>query len=159
VSISGGIQFEGSVLAAEERGNVLTRVIVDGTVARPPAMDGLATRVHCDVLNLPGTWHTIGKRPTPVKIIPAGRRPSGYGEPNSDRVQANLGTKIFYSPQLSTLRWARIAAAGANPGVGLPAARCTAPEIFFRHCTIRTPFRAPDRAYSGVFFFNFYVIT
>jgi hypothetical protein len=56
----------------------------------------------------------IGKRPTPAKIIPVGRRPSGYGELNSDRVRANPGAKIFYSPQLSTLRWARIAAAGAK---------------------------------------------
>jgi hypothetical protein len=94
----------------QERGNVMTRVIV----ARPPPMDGLATRVHCDVLNLPSTWCMIGKRPTPAKIIPDGRRPSGYGELNNDRVRANPGAKIFYSPQLSTLRWARIAAAGAK---------------------------------------------
>jgi hypothetical protein len=105
------------------RGEVTSAsAIVAFTVARPPAMDGLATRVHCDVLNLPGTWRTIGKRPTPVKIIPAGRRPSGYGELNSDRVRANPGAKIFYSPQLSTLRGARIAA------------RWNAPKIYFSYC-------------------------
>jgi hypothetical protein len=56
------------------------------TVAKPPTMGGLATRVHCDVLNLPGMWRMIGKRPTPAKIIPAGHRPNGYGEFNIDRV-------------------------------------------------------------------------
>jgi hypothetical protein len=89
------------------------------TVARPPAMDGLATRVHCDVLNLPGTWCTTGKRPTPAKIIPAGPRPSGYDEFNSDRVRANPGAKIFYSPQLSTLCWARITVTSVNPDEGI----------------------------------------
>jgi hypothetical protein len=89
------------------------------TVARPLAMDGLATRVHCNVLNLPGTWRTTGKWPTSAKIIPVGHRPSGYGEFNSDRVRANPGAKIFYSPQLSTLRWARIAATGTNPDAGI----------------------------------------
>jgi hypothetical protein len=143
VSISSGVQFEGSVLAAGERGNVLTRVIVVVTVARPPTMDGLATRVHCDVLNLPGTWCTIGKRPTPAKIIPVGRRPSGCGELNSDRVRANSGAKIFYSPQLSTLRWARIVAAGTNPGVRSPVARCNAPKIFFSYCTMATFINVP----------------
>jgi hypothetical protein len=44
----------------------------------------------------------ISKRPTVVKTILAGRRPSGYGKLNSDRVRANPGAKIFYSPQLST---------------------------------------------------------
>jgi hypothetical protein len=138
VSISGGIQFERSVLAAGERGNVLTRVIMVVTVARPPAIDRLATRVHCDVLNLPGTWHKIGKRPTPTKIIPASRRPSGYDELKSDRVRANPGAKIFYSPQLSTLRWERITVVGANPGARSPAASCNAPKIFFSYCTMAT---------------------
>jgi hypothetical protein len=35
---------------------------------------------------------------------------------------------------------------GANLSTGLPAARCTAPGIFFSYCTIGIPFRAPDRA-------------
>jgi hypothetical protein len=123
--------------ARGRRGQVTSAsAIVAFTVARPPAMDGLATRVHRDVLNLPGMWRTIGKRPTPVKIIPGGHRPSGYGELNSDRVQANPGAKIFYSPQLSTLRGARITAAATNPGVGLPAARCNTPKIFFSYCTM-----------------------
>jgi hypothetical protein len=93
------------------------------TVSRSPAMDGLAKAIHCDVLNHPGMWRTSSNRPTPVKIIPAGRRPSGYGELNSDRVRANPCAMIFYSPQLSTLRWARIVVAGANPGAGSPAAK------------------------------------
>jgi hypothetical protein len=57
-----------------ERGEVTSAsAIVAFTVAKPPVMDGIATRVHYDVLNLPGTWRTIGKRPTPAKIIPASR--------------------------------------------------------------------------------------
>jgi hypothetical protein len=93
------------------------------TVARPPAIDRLAKVLHCNVLNLPGTWRMSSNRPMPVKFIPASRRPSGYGELNSDRVRANPGAKIIYSPQLSTLRWARIAAASANPGAGSPATK------------------------------------
>jgi hypothetical protein len=112
-----------------ERGEVTgASAIMAFTVAKPPATDELATRIHCDVLNLPGMWRTIGMRPTPTKIISADRRPSGYGEFNIDRVRANPGAKIFYSPQLSTLRWARIAAAGANLGARSPAARCNVPK-------------------------------
>jgi hypothetical protein len=84
-------------------------VIVAFTVAKLPAMDGLTTMIHCDVLKLLGTWRKDGKRPTPVRIISAGHRQSGYGELSSDLVRAYLGTKIFYSPRLSTLRRARIA--------------------------------------------------
>ena len=64
------------------------RVIVAFTVARPPAMDGLASTVYCDMLQLLGTWRTVGKRLTPARAISAGRRSSGYGEPTSDRVRA-----------------------------------------------------------------------
>jgi hypothetical protein len=64
------------------------QVIVAFTVAKPPAIDGLTAMVHCDVLKLLGTWRTVGKRPTPARIISIGRRTSGYGEPTSDRVRA-----------------------------------------------------------------------
>jgi hypothetical protein len=37
------------------------------TVARPPAMDGLATQVYCDVLNLSDAWHPSGGRQTPAR--------------------------------------------------------------------------------------------
>ena len=96
--------------AGGRRGGKVTSasVIVALTVAKPPAMDGLTTTVHCDVLKLLGTWRKDGKRPTPVRIISAGHRQSGYGELSSDLVRAYLGTKIFYSPRLSTLRRARI---------------------------------------------------
>jgi hypothetical protein len=76
------------VLAVGERGKVLAQVIVAFTVARSPAMDGLTAMVHRDVLQLLGTWRTVGKRPTPARAISAGHRSSGYGEPTSDRVQA-----------------------------------------------------------------------
>jgi hypothetical protein len=72
-----------------ERGEVIGEsVIVAFTVARPPAMDRLTAMVHCDMLKLLGTWRKVGKRPTPARAILAGRRPSGYGEPTSDRVRA-----------------------------------------------------------------------
>jgi hypothetical protein len=74
------------------------------TEARLPAMDGLPIAVHCDMVMLLGTWRMGGKRPMPARIISAGRRTSGYGEPSSDRVRANPGAKIFYSPRLSSLR-------------------------------------------------------
>jgi hypothetical protein len=40
-----------------------------------------------------------------------------------------------------------------------PAARGTEPEIFLRHCTIRTTFRAPDRAVCSAQISTFHVIT
>jgi hypothetical protein len=114
-----------------ERGEVTSvSVIVAFTVAKPPAMDGLTTTVHYDVLKLLGTWRTGGKRPTPARIITADHRASGYGEPSSDHVRAYLCAKIFYSPRLSTLRRARITTIGANPGAGSPAARFSVSEIF-----------------------------
>jgi hypothetical protein len=101
------------------------------TVARPPAMEGLTAMVHCDVLKLLGTWRTNGRRPKPARIISTGHRPSGYGEPTSDRVRAYPGAKIFYPSWLSTAWQARITVTGENPGAGSPAARCSEPVIFF----------------------------
>jgi hypothetical protein len=122
-------------------------------------MDGLTTTVHCDVLKLLGMWRMGGKWPTLARIIKAGHRASGYGEPSSDRVRAYLGAKIFYSPRLSALRRARITATSANSSARSPAARCAAPEIFFRHYTIRTLIKAPDRAICRALMFDFYVTT
>jgi hypothetical protein len=73
------------------------------TEARLSAKDGLPIAVHCDVVMLLGTWRTDGKRPTLARIVSAGRRTCGYGEPSSDRVHVYLGAKIFHSPWLSTL--------------------------------------------------------
>jgi hypothetical protein len=75
-----------SCAGGRREGNVLVRVIVAFTLVNPPAMDELATMVHCDVLKLLGTWRTVDKRPTPARIISVGRRPNGYCEPTSDRV-------------------------------------------------------------------------
>jgi hypothetical protein len=55
----------------------------------------LAKAIHCDVVLRLVTWRTIGKRLTPVKIIPASRSPCGYGELNSDRARTNPSAKIF----------------------------------------------------------------
>jgi hypothetical protein len=58
-------------------------------------MNGHAKAIHCDVVLLSGTWRTIGKRLTPMKIIPASRIPSGYDKLNSDRARTNPSAKIF----------------------------------------------------------------
>jgi hypothetical protein len=90
-SIGGGVQFE--VCWLPERGKVTgVSAIVAFTVARPPAMDELTAMVHCDVLKLLGTWRTVGKRPTPTRVISAGRRPSDYAGPSLS------GAKIFTPP-------------------------------------------------------------
>jgi hypothetical protein len=80
--------FEREGWRLKRGGESLAQVIVAFTVAKPSAMDGLTAMVHYDVLKLLGTWRMVGKRPTPMRIISAGRRPSGYGEPTSDRVRA-----------------------------------------------------------------------
>jgi hypothetical protein len=129
-----------------ERGSSQARVIVAFTMAKPPAMDGLPTTVHYNIVKLLGTWCTGSKRPTPSRIFTAGHRASGYGEPSSDQVRAYLGAKIFYSPQLSTLRRAWITATGANSGAGSQAMSSLNLDSSSGYCTIRTPFRAPDRA-------------
>jgi hypothetical protein len=88
-----------------ERGEVTgASTTVAFTMAKPPAMDGLPTTLHCNVVKLLGTWRMGGRRPMPARIITTGHRASGYGEPSSDQVRAYLGAKIFYSPRLSTLR-------------------------------------------------------
>jgi hypothetical protein len=143
-----------------ERGEVTgASAIVAFTVAKPPAMDGLFTTVHCNVVKLLGMWGPGGKRPTPARIITAGHRASGYGEPSSDRVRAYLGAKIFYSPRLSTLRQARITATDVNPAAGSLMTSSLNLDSASGYCTIRTPIRAPDRASSGVIFTNFCVVT
>jgi hypothetical protein len=43
--------------------------------------------------------------------------------------------------------------------VGFTGGTFTASEDFFVHCTIRIFFSLSDRASSGVFFFDFYVIS
>ena len=81
------------MLAAGERGNVLARVIVAFTMAKPPAMDELATMVHYDVLKLLGTWRMVGKRPAPARTNSADRNPSGCGELPVDRVRVYLAPR------------------------------------------------------------------
>jgi hypothetical protein len=134
-------------------------VIVAFTVAKPPPIDGLIATVHCAMLKLLGMWRMDGKQPTPAKIILASCRTSGYGEPPSDQIRANPGAKIFYSPRLCTLRWARIAATGANPGARSPAASSLNLDSSSGYCTIRTPMRAPNRAICRASIFDFHVAT
>jgi hypothetical protein len=111
------------LVAGERRSCAGAGDTVAFTMPRPPTMNKHAKAIHCDMVFRLSTWSTCDKRPTPARLIPTGRRASGYGEFNSDRVRANPGTKIFHSPQLSTLRWARIAAASANSGTRSPAAK------------------------------------
>jgi hypothetical protein len=128
-------------------------------VVKPPAMDRLPTTVHYNVVKLLGTWCTGDKWPTPARIIMASHRASGYDGPSSDRVRAYLGAKIFYSPRLSTLCRARIKVTGANLGAGSPAASSLNLDSSSGYCTIRTPFRAPDRAICRALIFDFHVAT
>jgi hypothetical protein len=65
------------------------------TVASSQAMDRLATPIHCGVLDFPDTWHTIVKRLTPARTIPASRGLSGYDGHNGERARANPSAKIF----------------------------------------------------------------
>jgi hypothetical protein len=128
------------------------------TVAKPLAMDGLTTTIHCDMLKLLGTWRMDGKQPRPARIISVGHRPSGYGELSSDQVRANTGAKIFYSPRLSTLCWARITATGANPR------EVTGGEVqriwdFSGYCTMAIIIRSSDSTTWGALFSIFHVTT
>jgi hypothetical protein len=141
-------------VAGEGGGVTVASVIVAFTVAKPPVMDGLTTMVHCDVLKLLGTWRMGSKRPTPARIITAGHRASGYGEPSSDRVRAYLGAKIFYSPQLSTLRRARIVTPARIVARSSPATRYTASEDLFIHCTMAIFVSRSDRAHLGAIYFK-----
>jgi hypothetical protein len=67
-------------------------------VAKTPAMDGLATRVHCDVLNLLGTWRSSGRRLNPVKFIWTGRESGGHGG------RAEQWPKFIFNAIFLTLR-------------------------------------------------------
>jgi hypothetical protein len=104
-------------------------VIVVFTVARPPAMDGLASTVYCDMLKLLGMWCTVGKWPTPTRVISAGRRPCGYGEPTNDRVRAYPVSRSLPPPppRQSPHQRARIVAP-----VRITAARGDASEDLFQ---------------------------
>jgi hypothetical protein len=143
-----------------DRGEVTSAsTIMAFTVAKPPTMDGLPTTVHCNMVKLLGMWRTGGRQPTPARIIMIGHRASGYGEPFSDRVRAYLGTKIFYSPRLSTLRRARITTTSTNPCAGSPVASSLNMDSTSGYCTIRTPFRVPNRAICRALIVDFHVAT
>jgi hypothetical protein len=123
------------------------------TVAKPPVMDGLTTRVHCDVLKLLGTWRTGGKWPTSARIITAGHTASGCGEPSSDWVRAYLGAQIFYSLgyPLCAEHESRYRRGSRRSSL---AARYTASEDLFMHCTMAIFVSRSDRAHLGVIYFK-----
>jgi hypothetical protein len=135
------------------------QVIVAFTVAKPPVMDKLTSTVYFDVLKPLGTWHTVGKRPAPTRVISASRRTSGYGGRSGDRARAYPGAKIFSPPADICTQSARIATPARITARSSLATHSLNLKIFFVHCTIRIFFSLSDRAYSGVFFFNSYVTT
>jgi hypothetical protein len=67
------------------------------TVSRSPAMNGHAKASYYDVVEHQGTWHPIGRRPTPVSLSEPAVRQGGYGgQPLVSSV-----AKIFYPEVLS----------------------------------------------------------
>jgi hypothetical protein len=64
------------------------------TVARPPAMDGLATQVYCDVLTLTGTWHPSGGRQTPVRQSRPAIRQVGMAASSRSEASQSSGTQM-----------------------------------------------------------------
>jgi hypothetical protein len=65
---------------------------------------------------------------SPAQVLGATERP---------QCSEFIRDEIFLLSSIIHSSEARIATAGANPGVGSPAARFIAPWIFFRYCTIR----------------------
>jgi hypothetical protein len=61
----------------------------------------------------------------------------------------------LFTQCLSTPSSPRYFLMGTNRSMG-STVRCTAPLIFFRHCTMPIPFSMSDRATSGAFFFDFH---
>jgi hypothetical protein len=137
------------VLAAREKEGYWHKGFMAFTVASPLAMDGLATQVHCDVLSFQDAWRTIVKRLTPVRIIPASRSPSGFGELTVDRVRAYpvprslLCHDYLLAREHKSWRRCRSRREGHRRR---GAAYLGSLSVY---CTIRTPFRTPDRAYFG----------
>jgi hypothetical protein len=137
------------MLAAGERGSYWRKGFVAFTVARPPAMNGHAKAIHCDVVLCLGTWRAVCKRPTPARTISAESSPSGYDELTVDRVRAYPVPRSLLCRDYLLARehgpWGR----RRSRREGHRRQDAAYPGSLSVYCTIRTPFRAPDRASLG----------
>jgi hypothetical protein len=122
------------------------------TGAVSQAMNKLPKVVYCDVVTLLCTWHPGGKRQTLAKTSgPAARQVGTTASP-----RPHTQSRSFHRRLISALR-AHESRRGEDHGVEFIDDTFTAPEDLFVHCTIRIFFSVFDGAYSGVFFFDFYV--
>jgi hypothetical protein len=67
------------VLAAREKEGHWRKGCVAFTVARSPTMNGHTKASYSDVVEHLGTWHPIGRRPTPVNLSGPAVRQGGGG--------------------------------------------------------------------------------
>jgi hypothetical protein len=74
-------------------------------------------------------------------------------EPEPIRVLRSLLVSVIH------LRWARIIADDANPGVRSPVTRGGEHGDLFQYCTIAITIRVSDRGISGARIFEFHVVT
>jgi hypothetical protein len=112
------------VLAAREKEGHWRKGCVAFTVARSPTMNGHTKASYCDVVEHLGTWHPIGRRPTPVNLSgPAVRQGGGVQRPTLGLIRdEDLFTLKRYPTTNGTNRIAR-----ANPGAGVASVKV--------HCT------------------------
>jgi hypothetical protein len=108
------------------------------TVAGLPATNQLSRVAYCDVAKLQGTWRPIGRRPTPANLSGLAVRQGG----TAASPESHPRRRSFHPKALSWHQWARITSAAWIQVRGLPAARCTAPGIFFSYCTIAIPIQS-----------------
>jgi hypothetical protein len=71
-----------------------------------------------DMVRHQGTWCTIVERLMPARMIPTSRGLSGYGGTAVSELEL-IRVPRFLVLSVIHLRWARITAAGANPGAQL----------------------------------------
>jgi hypothetical protein len=129
------------VLAVEERGEHWRKSCVSFTVASLPATSQQYRAAYCDVVKLQGTWHPIGRQPTLVSL----------SEPAVKQGCTAASPGIIRGEDLFTLK--RYPDTSEHESPHRHESRCggrrrqgALHQISSVHCTIRTPFRAPERA-------------
>jgi hypothetical protein len=78
---------------------------------------------------------------------------STVSEPDPIRALRSLLLSVIY------LHWARITAAGANPGAKSLATRSDEPGDLFQYCTMAITIRVSGRGISGAMIIEFHVVT
>jgi hypothetical protein len=127
------------------------------TVARSPVMNGHAKASYCDVVEHLGTWHSIGRRPTPANLSGPAVRKGGVRWPARPLVSS--AAKIFSPRSVIQPPTAQIASPARIQAWGSPAARCTAPTIFFSYCTVITLSSLSHKAICRALISDFCVAT